>query len=350
MCTLVVGITPLSFAADSPPATRAEVVRSIILAQTPNIPAVRNNGEFGDVPPGHPFEAYLLYALERGIIQADAARMVRPYGPVSRVEFLAMLGRTWQLPLSSSSPYIDIPKGSWYEPYAGLAARYHLLQTDEPNKLEPESHVSQSDVDRALIILQAFKGNDTQGLRLDDGTTAMNIQPALYTVSSVRRQKVKLVAAEEEVRVPLVRRTTLPLSVADQRAAILQMVNAIRQEHGLSPLAHDLRLEASAQEYADRMARDGFFAHIDPQGKEIRDRMKVAGYYDRSFSLSCNCLRGFALGENLAKGQKSAKEAVDDWMKSTEHRGAILNPAYTDTGIGLNAGIWVQHFGAVILP
>ncbi len=322
----------------------------MILAQTPNIPVIRNIGQFPDVPIGHPFEAYLLYAEHRGIIQADQEKLLHPYRPVSRAELLVMLARTWQLTLSSSSPYIDIPKGSWYEQYAGLAASYHLFATEEPNTLEPESLVSPIEVDRALIILQTFRGNDTQGLRLDDGMTAMNIQPALYTVSSVRRQKVKLVAAEEVVRVPLVRRTALPLSVTDQRATILQMVNGIRLEHGLKPLVHDMRLEASAQEYADRMARDGFFAHIDPEGKEIRDRMKATGYYDRSFYHSCNCLRGFALGENLAKGQKSAKEAVDDWMKSTEHRAAILNPAYSDTGIGLNAGIWVQHFGGILLP
>ncbi len=350
MFTLVVSITPLSFAADFVPATRAEVLQSIILAQTPNIPAVRNSGEFADVPPGHPFEMYLLYAIERGIIQPDTDGLLHPYQPVSRVELLAMLARTWKLTSPRTSPYKDVPEGSWYEPYAGLAATYHLLQTSTPDKLEPESPVSQADVDRALVILQTFTRNDSAGLRLDDGTTATTIQPALYTVSSVRRQKVKLVAAEEVVRLPFIRRTAIPLSVADQRTAILQMVNAIRQEHGLKPLMYDKRLEASAQEYADRMARDGFFAHIDPEGKEIRDRMKVSGYYDRSFSLTCNCLRGFALGENLAKGQKSAKEAVDDWMKSTEHRAAMLNPVYTDTGIGLNAGIWVQHFGAVILP
>ena len=43
-------------------------------------------------------------------------------------------------------------------------------------------------------------------------------------------------------------------------------------------------------------------------------------------------------------------KAVRDWMDSPEHRAAILNPAYHLSGVGINAGIWVQHFGAVTVP
>jgi len=41
-----------------------------------------------------------------------------------------------------------------------------------------------------------------------------------------------------------------------------------------------------------------------------------------------------AYGENVAMGQRSAAEVVSAWMKSPGHRANILNPRYTELGIG----------------
>jgi uncharacterized protein YkwD len=98
------------------------------------------------------------------------------------------------------------------------------------------------------------------------------------------------------------------------------------------------------------MASQGFFGHVAPDGQTLTDRIAAVGYYNRSLSADCNCVKGYALGENLARGQKTAKEAVDAWLKSPGHRKNLMDPAYTDTGIGVKSGVWVEHFGGVILP
>ncbi|MCI0573499.1 MAG: CAP domain-containing protein, partial [Myxococcaceae bacterium] len=71
------------------------------------------------------------------------------------------------------------------------------------------------------------------------------------------------------------------------RAQMVERVNALRRAHGASPLVADPALDAVAQAYSDRMAREGFFAHVAPDGSDLRKRLTQAGYAYR------------AAGENL---------------------------------------------------
>jgi uncharacterized protein YkwD len=98
------------------------------------------------------------------------------------------------------------------------------------------------------------------------------------------------------------------------------------------------------------MALKGYFSHVSPAGQTLRDRIKTTGYYNRTFSSECFCVKGYSLGENLARGPKTAEQAIKAWLKSPSHREAILNADYTDIGVGVSAGMWVQHFGGVLLP
>lgn len=41
-----------------------------------------------------------------------------------------------------------------------------------------------------------------------------------------------------------------------------------------------------------------------------------------------------AYGENVAMGQRSGREVVAAWMNSAGHRANILNPRYTELGVG----------------
>ena len=57
------------------------------------------------------------------------------------------------------------------------------------------------------------------------------------------------------------------------------------------------------------------------------------------------------VGKNIASGQISPIAVMESWMNSPGHRAAILNPNYTEIGVGVNYedgyyGIsWVQLFG-----
>jgi hypothetical protein len=124
-------------------------------------------------------------------------------------------------------------------------------------------------------------------------------------------------------------------------ANILSLTNQTRQAANLQPLALDAQLTASAQAKAQDMLANQYFEHNSPSGLTPWYWIKRSGYrYIRS-------------AENLAVHYSTAEEEQDAWMTSPSHRKNILNPDFTDTGIGLASGSFegaettfvVQHFG-----
>ena len=123
----------------------------------------------------------------------------------------------------------------------------------------------------------------------------------------------------------------------DVRRDVLDLVNAHRRGHGCGDLGLDDRLTAAARGHADDMAEHGYFAHRSPAGDRAGDRIRAEGYAWRLFA------------ENIARGQDTAAEVVDDWMNSPSHRENILACRLHDLGVGLtlDAGrtpYWVQNF------
>ena len=131
---------------------------------------------------------------------------------------------------------------------------------------------------------------------------------------------------------------------------LMMMVNSVRTAKGLRPLQYNAELEASAQAYAGDLATRRYFSHVSPEGETLKDRMERTGYRNRSFDTGCNCVKGYSLAENLARDARSAKVAMAAWMQSPAHKDAILSSEYQDVGFGIKDGIWVQHFGTVLMP
>lgn len=82
------------------------------------------------------------------------------------------------------------------------------------------------------------------------------------------------------------------------------------------------------------MVQNNYFDHIDPQGNTTWHFFREAGY---------NYVYG---AENLATGHYADSRLMDAWMNSPTHALNILNPIYTDTGVGICDNFIVQHFGA----
>jgi uncharacterized protein YkwD len=113
-----------------------------------------------------------------------------------------------------------------------------------------------------------------------------------------------------------------PQSVEESRAHILERINTLRRAHGLLPLRADEALDAVAQAYSERMADEGFFAHVSPEGASLRGRLTQAGYRYRS------------AGENLgfATGPLAAHRGIE---QSPGHRSSLLTSSYSHVGIGV---------------
>lgn len=127
-------------------------------------------------------------------------------------------------------------------------------------------------------------------------------------------------------------------AASDPRQRVLELTNAERAKAGLPPLVWSGELAAAAEGYARLLAETNCFGHTCG-GTDLRARAEASGYQDWTF-----------LGENLAGGQPTPEEAVAAWMNSPGHRANLLNPHFTELGVGLAQGgfyriYWSQEFG-----
>lgn len=123
---------------------------------------------------------------------------------------------------------------------------------------------------------------------------------------------------------------------------IIRATNAERAKYNLKPLAEKNILNSSAIFKASDLNTLQYFEHKSPSGKDISNLASQFGY------------EYVIIGENLAMGNFESEDAiVQAWMNSPGHRANILNPKYTQIGVGLILGTWqgrpawfaVQHFG-----
>ncbi len=95
------------------------------------------------------------------------------------------------------------------------------------------------------------------------------------------------------------------------------------------PLQWDGRLAEVARLHSEEMAHEGFFGHEGMDGSQPSNRVSRAGIQWRS------------TGENIAKC-RDVEEAetifMDEPKFQQNHRGNILNPAYTHIGVGIASG------------
>lgn len=125
---------------------------------------------------------------------------------------------------------------------------------------------------------------------------------------------------------------TYQLSQFEQQ--VVQLTNKQRTSHGLKPLKIDPTLSKMARDKSQDMANNHYFSHTSPTYGSPFNMMKQYGI---SYSYA---------GENIAEGQQTPQEVVNAWMNSPEHRANILNPHYTQIGVGYaaNGNIWTQDF------
>lgn len=348
---------------ETPYVTRAEAAMVLLLSRVPNVGDARNYGRFFDVLEGSWYEKYVIMAERYGILSAvPGTQLLRPNTPINRAQFLKMLTLTFGLQENLPHLYRDVYPASWYAKYTGAAKHYRLFgEEPEPWRLQPEKPMTH---DEAATAIQ----------RLLDIETSVGLVMRQRRVAGQRdpfRLNLHLVISNTEERVTVVRRTppprrtvkppappeyTFARNIPLLRQEMLGMINAERVNKSLAPLRWNSTLETSAQGYAATMAERGFFGHVSPEGQPLKQRIEDAGYFDPFFTSTClpttepgttplACVRRYILGENIARGQKTVREVMDAWLASPSHRRAILHPDFSEVGVGIVAGLWVQHFG-----
>lgn len=130
------------------------------------------------------------------------------------------------------------------------------------------------------------------------------------------------------------------------RQNVLALTNDERRINGLPQLQNDDALDALAQSYAEEMLAGGFFGHTTPDGRTFGARFEAINYV--ATIPRCECRRTLSSGENIAKGQTSAEEVVQDWILSPPHHENIVKPIFTRLGVGRAGDVWVQIFAGWI--
>lgn len=132
----------------------------------------------------------------------------------------------------------------------------------------------------------------------------------------------------------LLARPLPPVTLPGQRAVgheIVDLVNAARAHPRLcgqqafapaAPVRWNDALAAAALAHSRDMAAHRHFAHKGTDGSEVAQRTTRSGYGWRQ------------VGENIAAGQTTAREAVDAWLDSPGHCANIMNPQFVDMGAG----------------
>jgi hypothetical protein len=128
---------------------RAEAAKFLLLARRGSVAEIANSGRFPDVLDGQWYTKYVVTAAEQGIINGYPDGFFRPADQVNTAEFLKMLSLTFGLQLNVSYGYSDVPTGSWFAPYAGIAERYDLFPY-RASQLFPERALSREEVAIAM--------------------------------------------------------------------------------------------------------------------------------------------------------------------------------------------------------
>jgi uncharacterized protein YkwD len=106
------------------------------------------------------------------------------------------------------------------------------------------------------------------------------------------------------------------------------------------PLRDNAQLDEAAASHAKDMAQHQYLEHTGRDGSTPAQRVERSGYSWRS------------VGENIAAGQGTAEDVVDDWLSSPGHCANLMSPDFVEMGVAFSVNMasrpavyWAQEFG-----
>jgi len=135
-----------------------------------------------------------------------------------------------------------------------------------------------------------------------------------------------------------------PAAWAAKEMEILTQINVFRSQGqscggqfypAAAPLTMNAELRLAARLHSQDMADQNYFAHDSLDGRTFMDRINDAG-----FTGGCPC------GENIAAGNSTATDTMDQWINSPGHCANMMGSDFTTIGIGYgyNANSNYSHY------
>jgi uncharacterized YkwD family protein len=177
-----------------------------------------------------------------------------------------------------------------------------------------------------------------------EATTETTTQKPTQTTTQVTTQKPTQTTTQKPTQTTTVYETTTQATTQSASGStgsttqsgyakqVLDLVNAERAKQGLSALTLNTNVNEVAQLKAEDMKKNNYFSHTSPTYGTPFQMLKTYGITYKT------------AGENIAKGQTTPQQVVNDWMNSEGHRKNILSSSYTQMGLGYSGGYWAQIF------
>ena len=163
-------------------------------------------------------------------------------------------------------------------------------------------------------------------------------------------------APESQIQTTYEEEDAPALDLSQLARSIHEFINEERMQRDLPPLQWSDELAEIARAHSQDMASRDFFSHVNPGAQGPTDRAREAGF---SCKKNQSGYRTSGIGENIfytyqyesyktwsENGRERrrynwksppalAREVVQGWMDSANHRKNILNPRYDRQGLGV---------------
>ena len=188
----------------------------------------------------------------------------------------------------------------------------------------------------ALLILKKVVGKIT-GFTAGEYTVVhqwgsyVEVTPATTEKDGVARRECRFCQVVDEKIIP-----KIVENVNDLSKQIFKLVNKERAKAGVKALTYYTVAQPAANTRAKEL--NELYSHTRPDGSSCFTVLEKYPW--------------FTVGENIAMGQRTAAEVMEDWMNSPKHRENILDPDFTHfvagaqvcTQQGYAGYTWVQLF------
>ncbi|MEM6254642.1 MAG: CAP domain-containing protein [Cyanobacteria bacterium P01_D01_bin.156] len=135
--------------------------------------------------------------------------------------------------------------------------------------------------------------------------------------------------------------TDSDIQLIQHREEMLVLINEARQELGLEALSTSTQLNDAAQKHIEDVIfqNNGLVSHTGSDGSNVAERVERENYFYQT------------VGENIAAGSESAAGTFEQWMNSQGHRENMLNPDFSEAGIGYfsDTGTSYGHYWVLVL-
>jgi uncharacterized protein YkwD len=200
-----------------------------------------------------------------------------------------------------------------------------------------------------------YTASAASGIHIENASAERGSTPGASTCRALRNEVLGdagMHARGDDVWFVLAAPIDLPVAGEDARvdAQALVLVNQVRAEPQqcgsramppAAPLRLSVQLNEAAGEHARDMAQHHYFEHRDRNGRTSADRVRATGYAEQR------------VGENIAYGALSTRDAIAGWLKSPGHCENLMDPDFQQMGIafareqGANTHVyWVQVLAA----